>query len=223
MGFLDALTAGFMAPAGLVLVLGRIFRIAGGRLSYLMLLGGAGCVLVAIAAEFLAEPGAGLIGRHWRDQKIALLIDALIVATIEELLKVGIMYRLLTKADGMSWRRFAILSAWTGVGFAAAENWTYVARYGGDVMILRSFTASWVHVLNAIVAARLLWLGAQEGARDMTIAAFCLSIVLHAAYNYLVSIYQIAGWTFLVALITIAGFAGAAMSRRDEPRLKPTI
>lgn len=224
MGAIDAILVGMIAPVILVFLLRRAFRVPADRLGWRMLAGGIASVLLALPLELMViEPGVALAVRFWPDWRAAYLADAVMVGLIEELLKIGVIYWLLAKSTTLTWRRFAILAAWTGAGFAGAENWLYIQRHGGEVMILRSFTASPMHVLNAIVAARLLWQGAQENARDMTVAAFCLSVILHASYNSLISISKVVSWTFLLALLVIAVFAWAALSRRDEPLSRATI
>ncbi len=224
MGALDAILVGIIAPAALILGLRLLFRVPADRLALPMIAGGIASALLAILPEVaLMGRAVAVATRYWDDMRAAEIAEAAVTATIEEMLKVGVVYWLLARSTDLTWRRFAILAAWTGAGFAGIENLIYIFSQGGDVMIVRSFTASPMHVLNAIIAARLLWLGAQEKARDMTIAAFCLSIFLHASYNYLIRLSEIVGWMFLIALATIAVFACAALACRDERLTRASI
>lgn len=205
--------AGVLAPMVLVSILNRVFFVRGTP-------GGLGLFAAGAAAAFIALITERVLWA-WFDPVLpagwALVIRAfLMIGLVEELAKTALIYAQLSERRAISWRRYAIVAAWIGAGFAGAENCLYILSHGGDVVFIRTFTATPFHVLNAVVAARLLWVGANEGHSIHIVAAVVLAALLHGLYDYLIFTDQIGGGAFWFALMLTATIALALLCQPDE-------
>jgi RsiW-degrading membrane proteinase PrsW (M82 family) len=180
---------------------------------------GAAAAFVALVAERYAW--------GWVDPQVPqaqkLLIRAfLLIALVEELAKISLMQAQLLETCGSTWRAFAISSAWVGAGFAGAENCLYILHHGAEVMWTRAFTATPFHVLNAVVAARLLWIGAAEGASMYAATALVLSVGLHGFYDYLIFTGRIGQGKFWFALALVLSISLSLLGRPDTQTRRRT-
>lgn len=214
MGVFEIVLAGIVVPAALVLILAGAWRIAAGGLVPGMVISGIGTLAVAaVVAHFLAEPIVVMASRHWPVLTALPLVEGLLTLVLAEGLKVWSIRWALIMNDGLTWRRFGILAAWTGAGFALADTCLQFYRHGGDLPLLQSLAMGPMHVVNAVIAAWALWRGAHGGGRFFTMAAFGLAIGLHATFAYLA---PTAGWGMGLAVVALLAAALFALSRPDE-------
>ncbi len=166
------IVAGVVAPAALVLILSRVAgATAPGPVPAMVISGIGSMVVAAVLVHFLVEPGVVMASRHWPVLSALPMIQALAMVVLGETLKVWSIRWALLVTDGLTWRRFAILAAWTGAGVAAAQTCLQIYMHGSAAPVAAGLALAPVHVLSAVVAAWLLW-------RRMTAAAFGLSIVV---------------------------------------------
>lgn len=127
------------------------------------------------------------------------------VALPEEAVKLAALIGLMRTQPSAN-RVALIVACFIGCGFAASENLTYLARFGGDVISLRLFTATAFHVFNAIIMARLLVTTSIKDEAIRIIFALMLTVLLHGTYDYLIGQGANDGGRFVFVL----GFAVAA-------------
>jgi len=82
-----------------------------------------------------------------------------------------------------------------GCGFAMAENFTYIAIHGPGVLVIRAFTALFLHMSAGILAGRM-W---SDGNKSL---ALILPILLHGSYNATVEI-DLLSWMLVGVCITV--------------------
>jgi RsiW-degrading membrane proteinase PrsW (M82 family) len=112
----------------------------------------------------------------------------------------------LTHSQRSASRITLIVACFIGCGFAASENLIYLARFGGDVISIRFFTATAFHVFNAIIMARLLVTTSIRDEALRIVCALILPVLLHGTYDYLIGHATTDGGRFVFVL----GFAVAA-------------
>lgn len=213
------LAAGLAAPALLVVVLRRLAEAPKSPGDLGLFAAGAAATFVALVGEdylwaWLGPPrptGWGLAVRAF-----------LTIGLVEELAKVGLILGQVPAGPWATWRRYAIAAAWIGAGFAGAENCLYILRHGSGVVIARAFTATPFHVLNTIVAARLLWLGVTRDRAGCVVGALALATFLHGLYDYLIFTDHIGEGKFWLALALTAGAALHLLWRPDETGRRPS-
>ncbi len=219
MEMFEVVLAGIIAPAALVLIWGRACRVTTGGLAPGMVVSGIGSLAVAaVIAYFVVEPLVTMVSRHWTVLPALPLIQVVVTVLLAEGLKIWSLHWSLVVTDDLTWRRFAILAAWTGAGFAAAETCLHVFRSGDDAMLLRSLAIAPLHVLNAIIGAWLLWRGIQGGSRLMTIAAFAVSAGLHVLFTWLAMGNVLGGWGMPLAVAAMLVPSAMLLVRPDDTR-----
>jgi len=203
---------GVLTPMAFVLLLRQVFFVRGEPGGFGLFAAGAAAAFIALIAErYLWAWFDPVLPAGW----VPMIRAFLLIGLVEELAKTALIYAQLFKR-GLSWRRYAIAAAWIGAGFAGAENCLYILSHGVDVVFMRSFTATPFHVLNAVVAARLLWVGVAEGRNGLIVAALVLAVLLHGLYDYLIFIDQIGEGKFWFALTLTVAIALTLLSRSDD-------
>ncbi len=209
---LEGAFAGIAAPFLMVLLLRRLFSAAPHtRYTFLFLAGAAIAFVALLAEEFVwSYVGDSLPPDH------ALLIRAfLMIALLEELPKLGLMYGELIEVRPPTFRDFAVLAAWIGAGFAGAENALYILQNGSSVVIPRTLTATPFHICNAVVASRLLWLAHRDHNPAYLVAALASAVFLHGLYDYSIFTDTVGGGTFWFTLTMTGSIAVGLLCRRE--------
>lgn len=127
------------------------------------------------------------------------------VALPEETVKLAALIGLMSTQPSAN-RVALVVACFIGCGFAASENLIYLARFGGNVISLRLFTATAFHVFNAIIMARLLVTSSIKDGAIRIVFALILPTLLHGTYDYLLGQATNDGGRFVFVL----GFAVAA-------------
>lgn len=204
---------GLAAPAIFVCMLHRIFLLYGR-------VGGARRFAAGAAAAFLAL----VIERQvwsWFDPILpfrwALMIRAfLMIGLVEEIAKIALIRGQVKDGEEITWRRFAILAAWVGAGFAGMENLLYIADIGISVLFTRIITATPFHVLNAVIAARIIWVGLCDKRDGFVLLSLMVATILHGLYDYLIFVDQIGSGKFLFALMITVSLGIYLLRRPDQ-------
>jgi RsiW-degrading membrane proteinase PrsW (M82 family) len=210
--FLAALIA-IGAPFFMVEALRRGFVVQPQPRAKTLFVAGAATAFVALVIERLIWPQFATL----LPTPHAMFLRAFfVIALIEEIAKLGLICGQLTDDQAPDYRGFAIVAAAVGAGFAGAENVLYVLRYGPDVMLARTFTATPFHICNAIVASRMLWLGFREGKQWYLPAALVSAVFLHGLYDYSIFTDTLGDGKFLFALAMTGSIAIGLMRRNDS-------
>ncbi len=209
MAMMGIVVVGIVAPAVLVLILARAVHVAAPGPVPAMVISGIGSMVVAaVLVHFLVEPGLVTVSRHWPVLPALPMIQGLALVVLAETLKVWSIRWTLSIAGGLTWRRFAVLAAWTGAGVAVTQTCLPLFMHGDAAQVAASVALAPMHVLSAVVAAWLLW-------RRMTAAAFGLSIILPALCVALSVSPAMAWWTAAVIGAAVLVPAALALSRPD--------
>lgn len=139
----------------------------------------------------------------------------LMIALIEEMAKLGLIYGQAMKINVTNYRVFAILAAFVAAGFAGAENLLFIAKYGTTVIFDRVITATPFHICNAIVASRMIWLAVHEGKYWYAPLALITAVFLHGFYDYSIMTDSAGDGKFWFALGMTAALALGLMRRQE--------
>lgn len=176
---LEGALIGIGAPYFMVAMLRRCFAIP--KQPDILFVAGAATACVALLVEDFSWPFFGSV-LPW---EYALLIRAfLMIALIEEIAKISLIFGRLIEGKIKRFGTFAIVAASIGAGFAGAENGLYIMRHGPSVVFMRIFTATPFHICNAIVAAKLLWMAHGKAKQGLVLAALVSAVFLHGLYDY---------------------------------------
>lgn len=219
MEMFEVVLAGVIAPAALVLIWGRACRVTTGGLAPGMVVSGIGSLAVAaVVAHFVVEPGVTMVSRYWTVLPTLPMVEVVATILMAEALKIWSLRWSLVVTDDLTWRRFAILAAWTGAGFAAAETFLHVFRNGDEAMLWRSLAVAPLHVLNAIIGGWLLWRGMQRGSHVLTIAAVAVSAALHVLFAWTATSNLLGGWGIPIVVLAMLLPAALLLVRPDDTR-----
>jgi RsiW-degrading membrane proteinase PrsW (M82 family) len=209
---LEGALIGIGAPSFMVVALERVFTVSRPPKSLILFFAGACTAFAALIGE---EYAWSFFGASIFPQYAHLIQSFLLIALIEELAKLGLIYGQIVEGTLMSYREFAILAAWVGAGFAGGENVLYILGHGPDIVFFRIFTATPFHICNAIVASRLLWLAVLERKIEYAPIALVIAVFLHGLYDYLILTDSIEDGQFWFALAMTAAIAVGLMRRKE--------
>lgn len=213
MNVIFAAGLGFAGPVLLVMLLRRMFSIPAAAGDWRLLLPGAGTAFVALVAENLLHDWfQAALPPPWG----ALVRAFLLVALVEELAKVALIHGQLVQRPAIRWRRLALLAAWMGAGFAGAENALYVLRFGPELVLDRSLTATPMHMGAAIVATRLLWMSVAKRTPLLVPVALAAAVGLHGAYDAIIFLARDGHARFAPVLALTVALALRALSQPDK-------
>ncbi|HKT20958.1 MAG TPA: PrsW family glutamic-type intramembrane protease [Stellaceae bacterium] len=168
-------------PFALVLGLRRLWKTSNGV--WRPYLRGAATAFVALLFEtFLSDYFSSFASGEYGSGIEAFLF----IALPEELVKTALIYMIVLEWSKAGFREVGILSAAVGAGFAAAENFLYLAQLGSVVIIQRLLTATPFHTFVAIVVAKLIFVGVQRRRAEFVTLALFVGTVLHGTYDYLI-------------------------------------
>lgn len=131
-----------------------------------------------------------------------------LVALLEEASKFlfvrGILYRNKNFNEPLDGIVYAVM---VGMGFASAENIIYVYNGGGEVAIIRMFSAIPAHAMFAVLMGYFLGKGKFTHRHEFiySVAALAIATLFHGVYDYFLFISFVPGmWIVSVVTLLIA-------------------
>lgn len=156
----------------------------------------------------MALPLGSLLNIDDQDFKDQAIHAFALVAFLEELSKFifirGILYRNKNFNEPLDGIVYAVM---VGMGFATAENLLYVIHGGGEVAIVRMFSAIPAHAMFAILMGYFLGIAKFTHKHQMiySIAALLTATLFHGIYDYFLFISFVPGmWIGSLVLLLIA-------------------
>jgi RsiW-degrading membrane proteinase PrsW (M82 family) len=116
----------------------------------------------------------------------AFKLSFLVVAPIEEVCKLGIVQHEVSAKRDLAVRSAAMIGLATGAGFAALENYIYVAHAEAGLegtVIARLLTATPFHMANGVLGGILIWQASRSGKPFALLGALLVIVLLHGAYD----------------------------------------
>lgn len=199
-----------------------------GLLLRLLLCGMASTVLAVIFEEIGMSVFLG--GNEAWDLESLLFENFIVVALVEESCKFLFLYRQTWRNPNFNFAFDGIVYAvFVGLGFAIAENISYVFSYGPSVAVTRAFTAIPGHCMFAVFMGYFYGCARDAKGRgrggvaafDLVLAVF-VPVLMHGTYDSLASIgSDEAIWGFLgfLVLMVVVGIQLMKSVSRDAERI----
>lgn len=228
---MDILTFAAVIPAVVLLVyvyrLDPVEKEPMGLLLSLLFLG----MLSTIPASLLESAGDGAVS------DLATVISSrtpvpptavetfLLIGLVEETCKFVFLYWRTWRNANFNYVFDGIVYAvFVGLGFAIAENITYVWMFGLDTAFVRAFTAIPGHCVFAVFMGYAYGLARRARTRGhgflsflLLIGAIVVPVLCHGLYDYLAMTGNVgAFWMFLIAFVAVGMLAAKHASRKAQ-------
>lgn len=185
-------------------------------------------VLSTIVAIVLENAGSLAVLGEWHGSQVGYLMaeNFIVVALVEELCKFVILRVRTWNHEAFDYMFDGIVYAvFVSLGFAVAENISYVFEYGLGTGIVRAFTAVPGHCLFAIFmgyfysrARRSAVQGKPLASALFTVASLAVPVFLHGTYDFLASIEGMAALGVFFVFLAAMCYTGFRLVKRESAR-----